>query len=495
VNRSSLLCSLLLASSALGFSSRAVAQPAPAPPPAGEGKLATQLEEQQADINAQDARIRDLEKKLADLSKQLAERKEPPPAAPAPAAPKAPAVSTADASAAAAKTDDPLAGIRLRAYVQGQYERHQDSEDQLRQGGALLNQNKFVLRRARLKLERDWQYAAVMVEIDGNSVRGPAISVQHAEASLLYRGKGETSGPPLVKGTLGLFDTPFGYELVESPRERYFAERTIANRAFFPGEPDVGARVSGQLGWLRYAAAIVNGEPKDERSGFSLQDPNGDKDFVARLGAQLTAGTGIEISGGVSVLNGTGFHKGTDATKNSVVWKDANENGQVDVGELTAVPGTAATVAQNFDRWAMGADYELTLRTPLGRTQLAGEVVVASNMDRGLYVADPILNGVDTREVAYYVGLTQEVTRYAVVGFRYESYDPNADYLDRQGGKVVPSSTSIRAYSPMVGLVLPDRARLIFQYDILRDHLARDRAGVPTDLENDAWTLRLQVSL
>jgi hypothetical protein len=47
----------------------------------------------------------------------------------------------------------------------------------------------------------------------------------------------------------------------------------------------------------------------------------------------------------------------------------------------------------------------------------------------------------------------------------------------------------------MVGLVFPGRARLVFQYDHILDLLGLDARGVPTDLRNDQWALRLQVEL
>jgi hypothetical protein len=44
-------------------------------------------------------------------------------------------------------------------------------------------------------------------------------------------------------------------------------------------------------------------------------------------------------------------------------------------------------------------------------------------------------------------------------------------------------------------LQLPDRARLVFQYDYTRNNLARDALGIPTNLRSNAWTVRLQVQL
>jgi hypothetical protein len=378
--------------------------------------------------------------------------------------------------------------------VQGQYESHQDSEDQLRQGGALLNKDRFLVRRARLKLEREWEWSSVMIELDGNTTNGSSIGIQHAEASILYRGANPSPAmPPMIRLTFGLFDTPFGYELVESPRTRFFMERSVASRAFFPSEPDVGARLSGALGWFRYSFAFVNGQPKDSKD-YPLQDPNSQKDFVARVGALVAPSRNLEISFGTSFLNGTGFHKGTDATKNTVVWRDQNENGQVDAGEIQALPGQAATPSQNFDHWAIGADLKIRLRTRFGWTQLYGEIQAAANLDRSLVIADPILTGNDYRELGYYVGFVQEVGEYAAFGLRTDYYDPNADLFALKGGKNLPSTQKIRTLSPMVAAILGP-ARLIFQYDAIKDYLARDARGVPVDLKNNTWTLRLQVAL
>ena len=389
---------------------------------------------------------------------------------------------------------DPTQGLVIGGYVQGQYESHQDSEDQLRQGGALLNRDRFLVRRGRLKLEREWEYASLMMELDGNTTNGPSMTLHHAEASVLYRGDNVSSLPPMVKLTFGIFDTPFGYELVESPRTRFFMERSVASRAFFPSEPDVGARISGALGWFRYAVAFVNGQPKDVKD-FALQDPNAHKDFVVRVGGVVEPSKSLEFSFGTSFLGGNGFHKGTDATKNGVVWRDSNENGQIDAGELQALPGQAATPSQNFDHWAVGGDLRVRLKTRLGWSMLYGELQLASNLDRGNVVADPILTGNDYREIGYYVGFVQEIGQYVAVGLRTDYYNPNGDFFALQGGKNLPSKQTIRTLSPMIAGVLPGRARLVFQYDATKDYQARDPRGVPVDLKNNAWFLRLQVEL
>lgn len=408
-----------------------------------------------------------------------------------------PAASTKSDAAGSGK-DSPLSqvlnGVKVSGYFQAQYESHQDSEDQLNQSLGLLNQDRFSLRRGRVIIARDWDYASVLVEMDGNTSKGPAFRLQKAEASLLYGRSEDKSAWPLVQFTMGQFYLPFGYEILESSKTRAFMERTTGGRALWPSEADVGARLSGQVRFLRYAVSFTNGEPIDEKSGFGLQDPNKNKDVTVRLGAITKPWKGVTAAGDISYNAGKGFHSGTAATKSTVSWADAGNPGRVDLAEFSAIAGTSATPSQNFERWALGADAQLMFDTALGKSVVYGEVVIAQNLDRGLFVSDAIASG-KTRQLSYYVALVQEVTPYGLVGFRTDFYDPNTDFMETRQGHLLPVSQSIRNYSPVIGLVLPERARLLFEYDIQRNLLGRDSRGVPAHLPNNTMTLRLQVNL
>jgi len=413
----------------------------------------------------------------------------------APAAATAPTTRAAAETPAAAATPAPAKadGLRFKGYVHAQYVRSALSEDQLQQGGAPLNQNQFFVRRARLRVDRVWDYASAAVELDANTVRGPRIAIRRAEASLFYRGKNADELPPLVSLSAGIMDIPFGYELSQSARVRWFMERSQGNLALFPTEPDAGARLSGAVSFVRYSVAFMNGEPVDE-SGFP-RDPNNNKEAIARLGAEGKLTKSFELSGGTSFAYGKGFHAGADAGKATVVWTDTNEDGTAQPAELVGVPGSAATPSENFKRWAVGLDLGAALTTRLGRSHLYGEAFVASNHDRGYAPSDPISTGVDSRQAGGYVALTQELTRYGIVGFRATLYDPNSDIIEVRGGRTLPKTQTVKIFSPLVGFVLQDRARLLFQYDFIRDYLARDAVGVPADADNDQLTLRLQVEL
>jgi hypothetical protein len=386
-------------------------------------------------------------------------------------------------------------GLLLSGYVQGQYQQSQLSENQLDANGNPLNQDRVLVRRARLRFDRGWDFAFATVEVDGNNVDGIAFGLRRAEASLLWRAS-DAAAPPLVAFTVGLTDIPFGYELFEPNRTRLFLERSTASRALFPGDPDFGARVIGAVGFFRYAVGIYDGTPvPDSEPTAAGFDPTSEKDVMARFGAETQPTRDLGVSGGVSFVRGTGFHAGTTATKNTLQWQDVNQNGTVDPGEIQGLVGQAAVPSETFSRWALGFDVQARLQTPIGRGLLYGEVYVGSNYDRGLLLADPTQTGIDVREVGWYAAYVQEVTPYGLVGLRVDAYDPNADTTIQRGANLLPRDATITTWSPMVGLVLPGRARLVFEYDHILDLLGLDARGVPTDLRNDQWALRLQVEL
>lgn len=387
----------------------------------------------------------------------------------------------------------PPEGTSAYGYVQAQYETHQDSQDQLNANGTPLNQDRFSVRRARAAFIGEWQYAAVVLELDGNTTSGPQVDLRKAEASLQYRPN--RSKPPLAMATLGLFDAPFGYELDESPRTRFFMERTTFSRAIFPGEPDLGLRLAGAASFFRWTIAAMNGQPLGEASPFVEQDPNATKDVFFRFGFDTVPLPDFQIAGGMSAIRGQGFHAGTTAAGSSLQWRDVNEDGAVQASELVGVPAQNATPSQTFDRWAVGADLRMHYRWWPGVAKIWGEFYVAQNFDRGLYIADPIASGLDTRELGFYFAAQQEITQWGVVGLRYDFYDPNSNAFDKRGGNLIPFSEAITTLSPMAALVLPDRARLIVQYDVIHNAYARNALGVPTNLADNVLTLRLQVQL
>lgn len=388
-------------------------------------------------------------------------------------------------------------GLRLSGYVQAQYLHNQLSEDQYLQGGMPLNRDGFAVRRGRLRVAGDWRFAAFALELDGSTTRGPFVGVRQAHVSALYRNP-DAKRPPYIMVTAGLTEVPFGYEVRLSQRDMMFMERTTGSLALFPGPVDLGLRLRGGLGPFRYDLAVMNGSPLADVAGGAGIDPTRKPDVAGRVGIDVKPRK-ISIAGGLSFLAGKGLHTGQDATKNHLEWIDLNENGSIDSAEIFAVPGTAALPSVGFSRWAVNADLQVGFRTKIGATQLWAEVTIAENLDRGLFVADPFATGADLRHLQAYGGVLQDLTRWGVLGFRYDFYDYNSDLLTRSRGLAVPADASIHTLSPLVGAVLPTgvvpriRGRLMLQYDIVLDALGRDRRGVPTNVANDQVTVRVQV--
>ena len=217
-------------------------------------------------------------------------------------------------------------------------------------------------------------------------------------------------------------------------------------QALFPGEFDLGLRLRLAYRFLDWAFAIMNGDPIGDKV-FPDLDPVRSKDMVGRLGVDLEIAPGVRFQAGVSGETGTGFHAGTPATKNVLVWQDQNGDGLVEPSEIVAIGGAPATPSQVFHRFALGGDARLIVHlAPLGDLTLRAEAVNALNLDRGLEVADPVGAGHDLREVGWSAGATQEVSRWAMLGARYDRYNPDGDASQERAANLVPVD---RSYSTL----------------------------------------------
>jgi hypothetical protein len=399
---------------------------------------------------------------------------------------------------ARAAADQPLVhagrfGLRLWGFAQiDAIAYSQAAQDQLNPAtGAPLNDVRFFLRRARLRLDVDWRMVAGAVEFDGNTTNGYQARIIGVEASLVWRNP-RARELPWLQLTVGSFKIPFGFEVGQRDIDRLFLERSIMEHAFFPGEYDLGARLFGGWRFLRYSLAAMNGDPIGEKL-FPGRDPNQSKDLIGRLGIDLPMNK-LSVAGSFSALWGQGFHPGTPQTKDTLVWRDTNQDGAVQINEITVIPGQAPTPSQNFNRWAVGGELRATLLLPrVGALTLSGELVYATNLDRALLIADPVAAARDLRELGFYVAATQDLTEWAAVGVRYERYDPDRDGNDLRGGVQVPKDGSYTALTFTGALRYKGYARLIAQYDHNTNALGRTTDGTPTTLASDQFTLRGEV--
>ncbi|AKF05643.1 porin [Sandaracinus amylolyticus] len=466
--------------------------PASSPPPAAAAETPPPAEP--SEVEQLRAELAALRERLDTIdAERTREAAAPPEAVVAPAEPVAP-----DSPSLGVPAQLQRWGFSLSGYVQAQYEWSDLSEDQLLQGGVVLNRNRFSIRRGRIRLAGEWEHVAFEIELDGSTTRGPFFGLRRTTVSALLRSP-DSGLPPFVELSAGLTEIPFGHEVRQSQRDWLFMERSLGSLAFFRGPLDLGVRAQGGVGVLRYDVAVMGGTPLDDRAGQGFAvDPTSVPDVVGRVGVETVNERDFELAGGVSFLWGTGFHPGQDAVKGRLEWRDLNESGTLDTGEIVAIPGRAATPSLTFERWGVNLDAHAGVRTPIGWTRLFVEATLASNLDRSMFVADPIETGFDVRHLSAYAALTQEIFDWGLLGLRYDYYDPNSDLVDQRRGLSVPADASIHTFSPLVGVRLPPEVapgfagRLVFQYDAILDALGRDARGVPADLRNDQFTVRVQ---
>ncbi len=473
-------------------------EPPPAPPVVGPAEpvwpreLEALKQQLAADARARDQRIQAAEAELQKLRAQLDEERTK----------RHSFEEEARAAAADAKRaiDQSLVwragrfGLSLSGFIQADANLwRQSSQDEINPStGAPLNDERFLIRRARLRAEVDYRWIAGALELDGNTVNGPLARIIGAEASFKWRNPSAPLQPYLMV-TIGLFKTPFGFEVQQSDKERLFMERSNAERALFPGEYDLGLRVQGGWRFLRYQLAAMNGDPVGEKL-FPGKDPNQSKDFVGRVGVDTKIIGPLKLAAGFSADYGNGFHKGTGATKDTLTWRDTNEDGAVQLNEIQVIRGQAASPSVSFGRYAVGGDLELSIAIPkLGELFLYGELVFATNLDRGTQIADPISATHDLRELGFYVAATQELTRYGQIGIRYDRYDPDRDANDLRGGVQVPRDSTFSTLAVAASLIYPGYGRLVLEYDHNTNPLGRLPDGTPTTLGDDSLILRGQV--
>ena len=387
-----------------------------------------------------------------------------------------------------AKVEVPLA---LSGYVQADVVPwDQRASDELDDDGALLNEERVLIRRARLRadVERDRYFASL--ELDGNTVAGPTARIVGAKVGARW---GLPAHDLEASVAVGLFKIPFGREVPSPEAERAVLEPTTAARALFPGNYDGGVVVAARWRALELTVAFTNGAPSGELQ-FRGRDPSSSWDVVGRAGAHGTLRHGTVLSGGVSALTGTGLHAGTPAIKDTIAWLDANEDGLVQTTELLVVPGAPATPSQRFARSAIGADVAVTwcLRR-LGAGVASAELALATNLDRGVEYADPTVADRDLRELGAQVQVVQSLTKHARIAARYDVYRPDRDARDSQGAMVVPTDPRYATLA-IVAEARHDGARLMIEYDHERNPRGRGLDGAPQTRAADRVTVRAQVT-
>jgi hypothetical protein len=363
----------------------------------------------------------------------------------------------------------------------------QHSQNQLNPStGAPLNTETVELRRGFLRFFATKAAYFGELEFDGNTVNGPTARVMTAMVGWSL----PDSKALTIAG--GLMLIPFGAEVPLNARFRTFMEQPTFLRALFPGDDDGGVVAKGAYGIVRYSIAAMNGAPVGDTQWKGL-DPSSSYDFMGRLGTELELPHHATFVAGVSALDGSGLHPGQLPTKDQIVWVDQNQDGMVQLTELTVVPGQPGEPSQSFHRDALDLDASVhwcLRRLGDGVAELEG--AIATNLDRGVIYADPIDASRNLRELGYSIDVVQNFGPHALAGVRYDYYNGDRDAAEAVGVTVVQTQQVFSTWGFLVGARW-DTARLSLEYDRVRNPLGISDSGLPTSEKADRLTIRGQV--
>lgn len=279
-----------------------------------------------------------------------------------------------------------------------------DSNDVIaKSDGTTTNGNMFRLRRTRLRTSFSTEVARLYLELDPFPVggAGPGIGtvVRDAEAT----GIAHWTRHVRTDFGAGVFMVPMDSELLERSDVRPFIERSWAVQNVFPAERDIGAHAKTYAfaDRLQVDLGVVNGQRLGQPRFVAEPDLNKSKDLYAQARFRMH-----EITFGVAGYLG----RGEIVDPNALRFKQ-------------------------YDRWWV--DYSIAAHhrfsRSLGESHVILDLAVAQNMDTGVNYAFavpriPQVLGQDVAnldERALIIRLEQEITRHALIGYRYDFYSPD----------------------------------------------------------------------
>ncbi len=400
--------------------------------------------------------------------------------------------------------------LKISGYVQAQFQIADTAGISSVAGGNFSAgvDNRLTVRRGRVKVAYTYENALAVMQLD---VTEKGVGIKDAYLSM--------TEPWLNTLTLtsGVFDRPFGYEIAYSSSSRESPERSRMFQTLFPGERDLGAKLTIQApktsnwNFLKLELGVLAG------NGINVETDSY-KDVVARLSASK-ASRDERLKWGV----GASYYNGGFASTTTKVYSLKTDN-----GVKTFLPETVNKY-DRVKREYLGIEGQLGYDWVLGMTQVRAEYLtgtqpatasssssltaanVASSSTADLSTGKVTTSsvGVDAYSRSfsgYYVYLIQDILQtpfQAVV--KYDVYDPNTKVSGDQIGAVPASgvatgSADIKYATLGFGLNyrFNSNVKIMAYYDRVRNETTSNirKASTLTDLSSDrkdnVFTLRIQ---
>jgi hypothetical protein len=400
--------------------------------------------------------------------------------------------------------------LKITGYVQTQFQKADTAGIASFAGGDFASgiDNRIAVRRGRLKFLYDNENAQAVIQFD---ITEKGLAIKDAYLTVLE--------PWLntVSVTGGVFDRPFGYEISYSSSARETPERSRIFQTLFPGERDLGGRLSLQApktsnwNFLRLDLGLIDGNGtnietdkyKDLVGHLSATKSSADEKFKWGVGGSFYKGGFAYTTDKLYTMKKTGAEKGFVAET-------------VKKGDQSLRQYLGLDVQLSYD-WALGISQfrgEYLMGTQPGTSSSSssliaanvsakstlgsdGQTVTTSNVGKDVY-SRPFAG-----YYAYFIQNILETPLQAVV--KYDVYDPNTMVSGNEIASAVTSGVKTGAadvkYSTL-GLGLNYRwssnVKFMAYYDIVRNETTSNivKASTLDDLSHDrndnVFTFRVQ---
>lgn len=394
-------------------------------------------------------------------------------------------------------TLDALKKIKISGYIQSQYQVAEAVGPVPSVAGGNFPSNvrsRFSVRRGRVKFAYSNDLSNYVLQID---VTQNGVGIKDAYVSVL---------DPWERAfglTAGVFDRPFGFEIMYSSGSREMPERTRMYQTLFPGERELGAKLEilpqeGSFSWFNLKAGIFNGVTN------TANENNRHKDFIGRAGFQLPfTEENLAVDGGISVYSGK-----VTATSKYIYEVDESASPlryQVDSAD--------ANLNSNHERTYYGGDLQLYYDLPvLGGLSLRGEYITGDQPGTatasGFYNPYSQSGAVDASTALYkrqfagwYIAYVQNVGPSFQFVARYDEYDPNTAVEGSDIGAAGSNLTVADVAFTTLGLGwlyhFDSSVKFTLYYDIVNNETVSPSAGgslaaFKNDLNDNVLTFRMQ---
>ena len=383
------------------------------------------------------------------------------------------------------QNDTTFSGISISGYLQTQFQKAQSPGINSWSGGDFDENadNRFMIRRGRVKVQRVDQFSSVVFQLDGTQD-----GVRLMDAFLnLHHPKHQS-----LSLTAGLFNRPFGYSIGYSSGDRDFPERARVFQTVMPRERDVGAMISFQpqkyMSFLNAQFAVVNG------SGISGKDYDSKKDIIGNLGFEFDSLTHQKLNIGF----GASFYSGSVRSNTDTYYKPVGAS-------FAAVPNATG---KNLSRQYYGVNLQLGYDNSFGYTTFKSEYIqgtqpgVASSANISGFSASqsfskqPLENLYLRNFNGYYFWFTQQIANSnltAIVG--YDIYDPNTNIAEKEIGLPNTNTTAGDIKFSTLGYGLTYEFNDRVKFTLYNEHVKNGNTMLTdyqADLKDNVFTIRAQ---